>query len=95
MSYIPSSIKENLVSRLVTLNEKIGFLAPHQAQSLNRLFCVSIYEEIEKGLRECFAREIFSWHDIDCLDTPESCNCTELANLIAGDLLGDEFNIED
>jgi hypothetical protein len=88
MSFIPSNLKKQLVSRLVTLDDKIGFLRD-QTSLYKPLVCASIFEEVEKGIRECIVSEIFAWHDVDCANGI-SCNCPELANLIGPDLGGYE-----
>jgi hypothetical protein len=49
--------------------------------------CAAIFEEVEKGIRECIVNEIRAWHDIDCTNDI-SCICPEIANLIAPDLGG-------
>jgi hypothetical protein len=88
MSFIPSNLKKHLISRLITLDEKIGFLRD-QNPSFRALTCTSIFEEVEEGIRECIVSEIFAWHDVDCANGI-SCNCPEIANLIAPDLGGYE-----
>ena len=60
--------------------------------SAPNLYYTEILEATERGLRECFAREIFAFHDAECLNQ-DTCNCTELANLVAGDIAGDQFEI--
>jgi hypothetical protein len=88
MSFIPSNLKKQLVSRLITLDDKIGFLRD-QTSLYKPLVCTSIFEEVEKGIRECIVSEIFAWHDIDCANDI-SCTCAEIANQIAPDLGGYE-----
>lgn len=89
MSWLPSTIKHQLISRLEELDQRICYLKgvtkehKHQQNIL-------IFETVERGLRECFAREIFAYHDTECIDTI-NCNCMELANLIADDISGEEF----
>jgi hypothetical protein len=51
--------------------------------------CAAIFEEVEKGIRECIVNEIFAWHDVDCANDI-SCTCAEIANQIAPDLGGYE-----
>lgn len=84
MSYIPSKLKTQLVSRLITLDEKIGFLKD-QTSLYKPLVCTSIFEEVEKGIRESIVKEIFAWHDADCANDI-GCTCEEIASQIAPDL---------
>lgn len=86
MSFTPSNLKKRLVSRLITLDDKIGFLRD-QTSLYRPIMCAAIFEEIEKGIRECIVNEIFAWHDIDCANDI-SCTCAEIANQIAPDLVG-------
>ena len=86
MSFIPSNLKKQLISRLIALDEKIGFLKD-QTPLYRPIMCAAIFEEVEKGIRECIVNEIRAWHDVDCANGI-SCICPEIANLIAPDLGG-------
>ena len=91
MSYLPSTIKTQLLSRIKELDNKVGLLKDNSPEHKRQQY-ILIFESVERGLRECFAREIFAYHDTECVDTI-ICNCTDLANLIAGDIAGDELGI--
>jgi hypothetical protein len=49
--------------------------------------CAAIFEEVEKGIRECIVNEIFAWHDVDC-SNDVTCTCAEIANQIAPETVG-------
>lgn len=92
MSYIPSTIKKQLVSRLIALDDKIGFLKD-QTSLYKPLVCASIVEELDIVLRECYAREILAYHEVECQNDgyPYSCTCRDVADMIIGEILGDEI----
>jgi hypothetical protein len=86
MSFIPSNLKKQLISRLIALDDKIGFLRD-QTPLYRPIMCAAIFEEVEKGIRECIVNEIRAWHDVDCANGI-SCICPEIANLIAPETVG-------
>lgn len=92
MSYIPSTIKNQLVSKLLDLNDKSAFLRD-QNPSYKKVVCTAIVETVEKGLRECYAREILAYHEVECQNDgyPYSCTCRDVADMIIGEILGDEI----
>jgi len=92
MSYIPSTIKNQLVSKLLDLNDKSAFLRD-QNPSYKKVVCTAIVETLEKGLRECYAREILAYHEVECQNDgyPYSCTCRDVADMIIGEILGDEI----
>lgn len=92
MSYIPSTIKNQLVSKLLDLNDKSAFLRD-QNPSYKKVVCTTIVETLEKGLRECYAREILAYHEVECQNDgyPYSCTCRDVADMIIGEILGDEI----
>jgi len=92
MSFIPSTIKSQLVSRLLDLNDKSAFLRD-QNDSVKSIHCIQIIEELETVLRECYAREILAYHEVECQNDsyPYSCTCRDVADMIIGEILGDEI----
>ena len=86
MAWIPSIIKAEIVSSLGELDKDIDFLK-HKSDIYNAV----IYQHIEQKLRECFAREIYAYHDTECQNSPaDLCTCIDLANIIAPDITGEE-----
>lgn len=92
MSFIPSTIKSQLVSNLLDLNDKSAFLRD-QNSSYKKVVCTAIVETVEKGLRECYAREILAYHEVECKADNyfNSCTCRDIADMIIGEILGDEI----
>ena len=92
MSFIPSTIKNQLVSSLLDLNDKSAFLRD-QNLAYKKVVCTAIVETVEKGLRECYAREVLAYHEVECqkTDYPYSCTCRDVADMIIGEILGDEI----
>ena len=92
MSFIPSTIKNQLVSSLLDLNDKSAFLRD-QNLAYKKVVCTAIVETVEKGLRECYAREVLAYHEVECQKTeyPDSCTCRDVADMIIGEILGDEI----
>jgi len=91
MSFIPSTIKNQLVSSLLDLNDKSAFLRD-QNLAYKKVVCTAIVETVEKKLRECYAREVLAYHEVECKADNyfTSCTCRDIADMIIGELLGDE-----
>lgn len=92
MSWIPSTIKNQLVSRLLDLNDRSGFLRDQNA-SVKSIHCTQIVEELDTVLRECYAREILAYHEVECKADNHFnyCTCQDVADMIIGEILGDEI----
>jgi hypothetical protein len=81
------------VSRLEKLDSKIGFLS-NNIHSIKHMHILSIIEELDITLRECYAREIIAYHELECpapsIGKTNLCTCKDVADLIIGEVLGDE-----
>lgn len=92
MSWIPSTIKSQLISRLIDLDDRSSFFRDQNA-SVKAIHCIQIVEELETVLRECYAREVLAYHEVECKADNyfNSCTCRDIADMIIGEILGDEI----
>ena len=87
---LPSTIYSKLIDKVTSIFKKYDIHHSHQELILRRDADL-VVSGIEETIRECISREMLAWHDLECDKDVIDCNCKDLAEVVAGKMLGEHI----